>query len=136
MRLSWEKVLSVTDALQPTEGNVIPFLRLTSGENGVPHETWFREEFFADVDWVPGDVHGHGAEIAEVAMRVIIDGAELGVQHLRLTHRPERAASHSAPTTQLSYSIPIRNALMAHDFTGWRVRLTRLCDGEYRFEIL
>lgn len=134
-RLVWEKELSLTDAQQRTRGSRIRFLRLTKGDNGVPHRTWFRDEFFAGLDWRAGESHGQEADVAEVTMHTIIDGEDMGWQTMRLTHRVERAEAHSSPPTQLRYSLPILSRLEAQDFTGEMVRLTRE-SGEYRFEIL
>ena len=68
-------------------------------------------------------------------MRVFILGANLSARTMYLTHNPDRAESHSAPTTHLRYDNLTRVTLEDGDFEGHTVRLTR-GDGKYFFIIL
>ena len=136
--MKWEKYLSRTDAQQPTRGRKITFLRLTSGETGVAHTTWFRESFFDGLSWsFTKSQRGRDIEEAKVDIHVTILGQDYGKRTLRIEHDPTRADSHSAPTTYLRYDNRIRTILesQADLIVGRVVRLTR-SGTDYFFEIL
>ena len=132
----WEKQLSKSDAQQPTKGSKMPFLRLTRGDTGVNHITWFRKNFFAGLNWQPGtSQRGRPVEEATVNIRCVILGVDHGIRQMRLDHDANRANSHSAPATHLHYDHHTRAILEAGNFTEHTVRLMQL-GGGYRLEIL
>lgn len=132
MHLSWEKSLTASEALRPNKGSLMPFLRLT--KSGMPHDhkTWFRQVLFSDLDWY--DLVG-GRQTADLQIRVIILGVDMGVRTMNVDYRPSRSANNSAPTTHLIYDGATKTHLFQVDLTGRTVRLFRDLDS-YRFEIL
>lgn len=113
--LQWSKKLSSSDAQETVPvGSKMPFLRFTKENNTFDHFTYFREQFFKDLDWVPHD----NGELAEISINVTILGESLGLRKMKVDHKPSRALNHSAPTTHLIYDNATRHKLESLNVTG------------------
>ena len=133
---TWVKRLSVTDAQQPTQGSIVPYLRLTKGTiQASDWQTWFRDTFFANAAWSPSTVNSNPVEQTKIPFEVTIRDMSLGAEAMTVTHQPERAESHSAPSTWIHWSSTLRQILEANDFTDKPVRLTRTGAGAYQLDI-
>lgn len=134
--LTWFKKLSITDAQQKTTGGKVPYLRLTKGTiKKNDWHAWFRNTFFADAAWGAGTVKNEPVERAKIPFKVTIKDMPIATQSLTVTHKPERAESHSAPDSWIHWSSTLRDILEANDLTGRPVRLTRDDDGAYHLDI-
>lgn len=135
--LKWTKTLSTTDAQQPTSGGLVPYLRLTKADlEDADFQTWFREEFFAAVNWKPGDVGREpDVEITFVKMMISIDGVKLGQKQFEISHGPHRHKRHNTPNTWLHWPEEIQGVLQLNDTSGWVVTLKRDVDGSYSLDI-
>lgn len=99
-------------------------------------ETWFRDTFFGDAKWTPGEFGREtDIEIAHVDMAIFVNGVKLGVKSFMVTHGPHRHEKHSTPNTWLHWPDIVKDILMENDMTGWPVTLTRKPDGSYRLDI-
>lgn len=135
--LIWRKQFSRTDAQQPTEGGIVPYLRLTNGSLvNEDYKTWFRYQFFAGADWRPGHVgKEQGVETANVTVSVTINGASLGDHNFLVSHGPDRKANNNTANTWLHWPEAIQATLVKTDTTGWRSTLTRLDNDSYELDI-
>ncbi len=133
--MKWEKELTQSDAQRETEGAKMPFLRFTKGDAKHDHTTWFRDVFFASLDWTPDtSKQGRDIEEARISIKVKILGENLGLLLMRLDHDPMRADNHNAPTTHLHYDNKTRGVLESKDLSGCVVALVS-DDGNYSLEI-
>lgn len=135
--LTWSKSLSLTDAQQETSGGLVPYLRLTSGDDKRgDYQTWFRDTFFDGVGWATGQYgKEQGIELAQVPMSVTINGLQLSPMVFLISHGPNRQDKNNAPNTWLHWPNALGTILQANDFSGATVKLTRHGQGQYEIEI-
>lgn len=70
--VTWAKQrLTKSEALLPTQGSLMPFLRFTKERYKIDHKTWFRNTMFAGAPWQP-DSLGGTKERATIAVSVTI----------------------------------------------------------------
>jgi len=131
MALTWKKSLTDSDAQQETLGAKMPFLRFTRANLSINHTTWFREVFFADLQWRPETSRqGRPIEVTQIDIQVKILGEDLGVRQMRIDHDPARALNNNAPTTHLHYDNKTRLTLESMSLTGHTVSVVNE-DGKY-----
>jgi hypothetical protein len=75
--MSWFKKLSQSDAQQKTEGGLMPF-RFTSENCPGDFVTWFREEYFGELEWKEKTWRSYQLEEADINIFVNILGEDLG----------------------------------------------------------
>lgn len=137
MVTKWRKKLTRSDAQEKTRGAKMPFLRFTKGSVSENHTTWFRENFFAGLDWQPGySGSGHHKETASVKMHVKLPGDDLGIRSMTLDHDPARAGNNRAPTTHLLYDTKTRQALESASLSGRSVIVELDDSGNYSLTVL
>ena len=126
--LKWQKTMSRTDAQQETLGSKLRFLRLTKEDLDIEEwQTWFRNEFFRDLEWRSDKSHrGDAIEVAEAVIEVTIFGHSLGPQTMKVDHSPLRGKNHRAPLTHLHLSNAVLDYLEEHDTEASTVSL--YCD--------
>lgn len=138
MALFWSKKLSRSDAQQPVpRGWPVPYLRLTN--SGHPHDTqsWFRDVFFADLDWRPGIFGAHVVEEADFVATVVLPVRQPVVRTLRVTHNAGRAGSgKNTPNTWVHWDVATRGELRANNFAGHKIILERADAGQFKISIL
>ena len=135
--LEWTKNLSTTDALQPTQGRLVPYLRLTKGSlTSEDFRSWFREDFFFGADWAPSSFgHETSIESCHVDMTVSINGVAFGAKNLQLTHGQNRRRSNNTANTWIHWPTDIQTFLKDNDTTGHAMTLTRKNDGSFELKI-
>lgn len=122
--VTWTKLrLTRSEALLPTRGSLMPFLRFTKERYSFDHTTWFRNTLFASAPWrrVPAS---RARERATIDVDVTILGHRLGVRNLTIDYDPDRAINHSAPTVHLHYDAAIENAFHSSNVAGHRAVVT------------
>ena len=131
--LVWGKKLTRSDAQHSSpRARQMRFLRLTKSRMPYDHKTWFRSDFFARLQWNPGQ---RTLEAAAVDVEVTILGQSLGIRTMRLSHEPTRARNNSAPTTHLHFDHVTRQVLEAQNLTGHSVELRRDRRGAFHLTV-
>lgn len=131
----WYRKLGFTQAQQkrtPTT-QVKGSMTLTKAGSDVDHLTYFYNTFFAGLPWSPVLGTLDQTEV-EVAFHVWIDGHDLGVHDLRISHAPHRASSQGNVPTWLHWST-LGAYLQATSYVGFYATLERLENGEFRLVI-
>ena len=101
--MKWSKVLTATDAQQPTKGRRVPYLRFIRGRNPHNNQTWFRNTFFNGQNWTPGRFGEHAVEQCTVPIEVSIAGVLKGTRSFVVTHDSNRMGNNNTPNTWLHY---------------------------------
>lgn len=131
----WTKQrLTRSEALQPTRGSLMPFLRFTKERNNFNHTTWFRNTMFANAAWQRVPSHST-METAAIDVDVTVLGQRLGVRRLTIDYDPNRALNHNAPTVHLHYDAAIISTLQSTNIAGRRAMVTADSNG-YSLEII
>ncbi|WP_143051796.1 hypothetical protein [Sphingomonas palmae] len=132
--MKWCKILSVTDAQQPTSGRIVPYLRFIKGNNPQNNQTWFRQTFFGQQNWTAGFFGNHPVEECYVDIDVTICGSHKGSRKFHITHDSTRMANNSTPNTWLHYD----NATL-NDFSTINTAGLEFCieyvNGTYKIDI-
>jgi hypothetical protein len=124
-KLLWRKEnLPKSDVLQAGRKgtNVTGCLRLVQadnvGEDGKPIDqtTYFRDQIFKKLTWqiIKTTPYEEGAEIK---CYLKIDGKDIGVQTLKLRHKPSGEAGQDNYTTSLSWGA-VKDEITKYDLTG------------------
>ena len=122
--VSWTKQrLTRSEALLPTRGSLMPFLRFTKERYNFDHTTWFRDTLFANAPWRQVSSSG-SRERATIDVDVTILGQHLGILNLNIDYDPDRAINHSAPTVHLHYDAAMENAFRSTSVAGHRAVVT------------
>ena len=115
--MQWWKKLSLSDARQETQGGPMPF-RFTSENCPGDYITWFRYTFFQELAWNNITQGDHQIEEAHVNISVNIDGENLGLRTMRVTHDEQRQINKRAPATHMNFDEETAEYLKHHDMTG------------------
>jgi hypothetical protein len=132
--VTWWKKLSQSDARQETRGGLMPF-RFTGENCPGDFRTWFRKEFFQELDWRDTTWRDYEREEADIIMSVNIMGNDLGQRTMKLTHDERRQKNHSAPTTHLGFDQETREYLQNHNMTGKRIIFSKDSAGGFELAI-
>lgn len=108
-------------------------LRLSQGTAEIDHKVYFRDDFFGGLPWTPTEGKDTEQEV-EVGFRVWIDGDDLGVQYLRLSHDPHRISGQGNVPTNLHWGV-LGRTLRQTNYIGQYVSLERTTDNEYNLII-
>ncbi len=131
----WYRELGYTQAQQkrtPTT-QVKGSMTLTKAGSDVDHLTYFYDSFFAGLPWSPVPGTSDQVEV-EVAFHVWIDGHDLGVHELRISHAPHRASSQGNVPSWLHWNT-LGAYLQATSYVGFYATLERLQNDEFRLVI-
>lgn len=137
--LSWSKELRSTDAQHPPKASSSPTgnLRLSKAGQPIDHRTWFRYQFFGDLEWArDSDLRGNLLETAAVPISVLVKGVALGVLEMRIDHAPHREAGQNNVPTVLHWGPVMGSILRAEPYMGSTVILDRLKSGAFRLMII
>jgi hypothetical protein len=130
----WWKKLSQSDARQETEGSLMPF-RFTSENCPGDFVTWFRNEFFQELEWRNTTWRHYQLEEADARMLVNIMGEDLGQRVMRLTHAERRHKNNSAPATHLDFDDVTKEYLHDNDMTGKHIIFSKELNGGFKLVI-
>lgn len=127
----WTKRASGSDVNRPRPGTHIQnHMTLVQGGHPIDKGTYFREEFFTNVDW---DHVSTVKEEAPVVMEVIGRGRELGYHEVIVGHKPAYEANQSNRSSFIQWNAELGQILSGeYDFTGDYASLEKLADGTYR----
>jgi hypothetical protein len=125
--------MAASDAQHPPRSgsNVTGVVRLNQNRLPIDHRTYFRNEFFDDLPWVPGA--RAGTEGTVVPFEVIVDGESLGEHRLRVDYNPAREADQNNVTTVLHWDT-LGPTLAATNYTDYFV-VTEKSPAGYRLTI-
>ncbi len=132
-----------TDAQQPPGPNTSPThnLRLAAARHPIDIETYFRDSFFDQTNWVQ-DPFNMDVHFTQVDIRVVVDslrhspipqGVE-GTKTFRVDHNPTRVASQNNVPTVLKWG-PLEEYLRTNDYVDSWVLLEKFDNGEYQLTI-
>lgn len=132
----WWKRLSASDAQHPPRAGsaVTGVLRLSKAGHPINWRTYFRRDFFGEMEWRSRPVSGRAGEETFVPFRVTILGEDLGTVTLRIDHAPHREADQDNVPTVLHWG-DLAPTLRDTNYTNHYVILTRSEDGSYALEV-
>lgn len=131
----WVKELDNTAAQQVKSQHSNPTgnLRLSMESMPVDHKRYFRESLFGGLPWTPTDGKDSEQEVV-VGFHVWIDGNDLGVLDLRLSHDPRRVSGQGNVPTVLHWGV-LSPVLKATTYIGQYVSIERTDVGEFNLVI-
>ncbi|MFT3876914.1 MAG: phospholipase D-like domain-containing protein [Propioniciclava sp.] len=131
----WVKKLDHTAAQQvkSPRSNPTGNLRLSQEDAAIDHKVYFREDFFGDLPWTPTEGKESEQEVV-VGFRTWIDGQDLGIQDLRLSHDPRRISGQGNVPTLIHWGV-LGSTLRDTNFIGLYVSIERTVEGEYNLII-
>lgn len=135
VRRRWFKELDHTAAQQPKGARTNPTgnLRLSRENSPINHTVYFRNDFFGGLPWVPTAGKNSEVEVV-VAFRAWIDGHDLGMHNLRLSHDPNRISGQNNVPTVLHWGT-LAPIMRATDYIGYYVNLERIIAGGYNLVV-
>jgi hypothetical protein len=104
-------------------------MTLTQADSKIDHLTYFYESFFYGLPWSLVPDKQDQLEV-EVAFHTWIDGHDLGVHNLRVSHAPHRAASQGNVPTWLHWG-SLMPYLQATSYVGFFTTLERMHNSEF-----
>jgi hypothetical protein len=132
--MQWWKRLSQSDARQETTGGLMPF-RFTKENCPGDFTTWFREDFFGELDWENTAWRDHEREEAAITISVNIMGDDLGQKVMTLTHAEYRHENHNAPATHLDFDPETKKNLQVHNTVGKYIVFSKDLTGNFKLVI-
>ena len=136
----WFKVMREADAQRPSGGNTNPTGHLTLVRSGHPiaHTTWFRQDLFAEAEWIQAGTREHATITFHVHIRGEENGdslQDLGRIPLEVRHTPSFEAGQGNRTTTLHWGTTMGIHFRQHNYTGYYVTIERTSAGEFRMII-
>jgi HKD family nuclease len=134
--LWWSKRLSRSDAqqLHGATSNPTNTLRLSQAGYDIDWRTFFRQEFFGELEWRPRKDLPR-VEEAQVPIELVVDGQGLGTHNLLVDYDSSREAYQANITTFLHWGEVMGRTLKSHDYTGCFVVLEKFEDLSFRLTI-
>jgi hypothetical protein len=133
--IRWSKKLTRSDAQRKPTGNQRGGITLVAAGYPINAQTYFRLEFFADVDWLAEKtLTGQERQRAVVQFSTAILGTDVGTIDISITYAPNREASQANYTTMLHLG-PLATYFASDDMTNRVLLLERLADGSYTLTI-
>lgn len=129
--LSWDKTLTASEAVRPSQGAEMPFIRCTQANHDIDHCRWFRGSLFGRAGWTRNV--GQRESIV-VPFDVTIDGNDMGQQFLEIDYDPAREEHHRAPTVHIHYNDAVGARLNLVNMTGHLLTITA-SNGRYTLDI-
>jgi hypothetical protein len=132
----WFKKMSASDAQHPpTPGsNVTGVLRLVQARLPINQTTYFRQDFFGSLNWVPQPRANGVLERVSVDFDVTINGQSYGSYVLRIDDDQSREAGQGNYTSALHWD-DLGGCLAGANLAGHFVILERLLNGAFRLII-
>ncbi|MDK9674742.1 phospholipase D-like domain-containing protein [Propionibacterium freudenreichii] len=131
----WVKQLDNTAAQQVKSASSNPTgnLRLSQETAAIDHKHYFRDDFFGGLPWTPTEGKSSEQEVI-VGFHTWIDGQDLGVQDLRLSHDPHRVSGQGNVPTVLHWGV-LSRIMRSTNYIGFFVSIERTLDGRYNLVI-
>lgn len=132
----WYKEMDNTAAQQVKSAKTNPTgnLRLSQGAAPINHKLYFRNDFFLGLPWAPTDGKVSEQEVM-VGFRTWIDGDDLGVQELRVSHDPNRISGQGNVPTVLHWGSTVGASLRETNYMHFYVNLERTEIGNFNLII-
>jgi hypothetical protein len=131
----WSKKISASDAQRKGSGNQRGSITLVKNRYPIDARVYFRRDFFGTVEWFSDRTRtGEVIESAYVPMLVNLDGLQLGVLNLQISHAPNREAGQNNYTTLLHLG-PLAPYFAQENMTDRNMRLERRNDGSFALTI-
>jgi hypothetical protein len=133
----WSKTLPASDAQRKATGNQSGAVALTQGDYArqIDQTTYFRQTLFGTEAWIPETAStGQPKEVANVSMRVSIDGVDYGELDFRVSNASNRESGQNNYTAQLHLE-PISPLFSQSDMTGKKLEIERYSDGTFALRI-
>lgn len=132
----WGKDLTRSDAQRKERGHQRGSITLVKGfREDIDVQRYFRHTLFANAAWeTERTATGQPLESAQVMFIVEIEGRDVGVHELTVTHAPNREAGQSNYTSLLHLG-SLAPHFAAGDFTGRYLRIRRMSDGTFLLSI-
>lgn len=132
----WSRDLDNTAAQRVLSPNSNPTgnLRLTQAGHGIRHETYFYKDLFGGLPWTPRAGRPTEQEVL-VDFDCTIDGSNVGVVTVRLSHDLDRISGQANIPSLLHWGPILGAQLRARNFVGQYISIERLTDGTFRLVI-
>lgn len=133
----WSKSLPRSDAQRKAAGNQSGAVALTQGDYAgqIDQTTYFRQTLFGTESWTQEIANtGQPKEVANVPMRVSIDGVHYGELNFRISNASNRESGQNNYTAQLHLE-PITALFSQSDMTGRKLEIERQVDGSFDLRI-
>lgn len=131
----WTKELSASDAQRKRTGNQRGSITLVQAGHPIDWRRYFREDFFADVDWVSEWTNTNKErQGANVLFDTTVLGNKLGVLSIPVTYEPYRESDQDNYTSLLHLG-PLAPHFQQHDMTGRQLTLERRANGTFTLSI-
>lgn len=132
----WYKKITRSDAQRKRSGNQRGGITLVKAGFPVNTQTYFRQELFADLDWVPGKTRttNKDVETASVRMRTNVLGHDLGTLSFSASYAPNRVAAQNNYTTLLHLG-PLSQVFARQNMTNKWLAISRADDGSFSLAI-
>jgi hypothetical protein len=133
---SWSKTLTDTEAQQPTDGRLVPYIRLTKADYvGDDWQRRFRDGFFPGLVWAASVFGRSHVEKSYVTFDVYVQDKPLETSVMQLTHSDDRAESNNTPCTWIHYSDSLGQFLQQNSFAEKLIRVSSRPNGTGLIEI-
>lgn len=132
----WFKRMDGTAAQKPPSpaSNPTGNLRLSQEDFAIDHTRYFRQVFFGAEAWSPRASDSRFEDLT-VPMKVVVDGADLGVIDMKVSHAEHRISGQGNVPTLLHWGTRVGQILREGDYVGSTVTLEHLVSGEYLLTI-
>lgn len=126
----WYKRLTRSDALQPTRGGRMSFLRFTQGLG----RSESPETLFKDLSWEPGRTRqDRDCFTATISITLTVEGTDKGSRQVSLQRVDQRADNHNAPAIHLPYDDFLTTIFEEENLAGNFVIFERA--GHWQFKV-
>ncbi|WP_420168303.1 phospholipase D-like domain-containing protein [Streptomyces violaceoruber] len=131
----WHKRLDNTAAQQvkSAASNPTGNLRLSQEDAPIDHKHYFRDDFFGGLPWTPTEGKETEQEVV-VGFRTWIDGADHGIQEIRLSHDPKRISGQGNVPTVLHWGA-LAPTMRETNYVGLYISLERTTGDQYNLVI-
>lgn len=123
----WFKAnLKKSDSQQLPTSSPSAALTLVQAGHSLDRQTYFRDEFFGDLEWSESG----GKQVAEIVAQVTVGGEFKGEKNMLVVHDPAFDSEQNNRTTLLRWG-EFQTYLRDNDLTGTTVSLERTSDGHF-----
>lgn len=136
----WTKTMSASDAQQKStpRTQVTGNIKLTEAGHDFDWTTYFRDTFFADLDWHSTEKPRGTLETADVDVEVFVDGVSVGTYEMVVDHAAYRRLAGTRDQSNVPTWLKWRAFgayLREHSLAGRVASLERMADGSFRLHI-
>lgn len=136
----WTKTMSASDAQQKStpRTQVTGNIKLTEAGHDFDWTTYFRDTFFADLNWHSTDKPRGTLETADVDVEVFVDGVSVGTYEMVVDHAAYRRLAGTRDQSNVPTWLKWRAFgayLREHPLAGRVASLERMSDDSFRLHI-